>query len=460
VLVVAFAVTTAPWLVRQRLVHGVATMSDNSAAVLYAVSSPVHRTWSAAVDREADAAGVPPDVRSRHAYFEAAFRKNLRERPSVFVSNARTSLRLAMEGLGRVPWTARAACALALVLLGLRRARRLTTAAAAWAVSYAGLVVVIMALPGRLFVWLGVAGLCILPLASRSTLASIPAVAFATTLLGLAISGLGGELRMVMTAQWLLPLGATAAGLAVLAAVGRGLGMPSTTPPGAMDPPPRLVTQLAVSLRVLSWAALACVAATGIYLAARTARPASRSSPGVPLLADETRLLELAMHTRPGLFRGNERDPSRAAHRPDAGEALSAAPGRILVVRAFIGRHRYVLPAGLVVSHWARMFADRDYDRTFFYMDGRLADGTTGPSLGITDGRLPQPAAGRPLLIAGRLNVDTRFPYEELLLEVIAAVPTGADGRPQWDRAVIARNPEHLGRLISLRGAPPGPPHP
>src|SRR5262249_32841005 len=52
VFVVGLALALTPWLVRQRLVCGITTISDNTADALYAATSPRYKVWTSDIYRE------------------------------------------------------------------------------------------------------------------------------------------------------------------------------------------------------------------------------------------------------------------------------------------------------------------------------------------------------------------------------------------------------------------------
>ena len=80
---IGIVLTMSPWLVRQRLVHGVWAVSTNLAEALYGATSPKYKTWKYTVRAEADRDGVEPTVGARYEYFIAESLKNI-QRYSAF----------------------------------------------------------------------------------------------------------------------------------------------------------------------------------------------------------------------------------------------------------------------------------------------------------------------------------------------------------------------------------------
>ena len=75
------AVCIGPWVVRQHWVHGIWSISDNSASGLFAASTPEYGVWSPEVEALADKAALPYTVKVRYDFFQRGFRENLAKHP-------------------------------------------------------------------------------------------------------------------------------------------------------------------------------------------------------------------------------------------------------------------------------------------------------------------------------------------------------------------------------------------
>lgn len=69
-----------PWLVRQRVLYGISTISDNTAEMLYSASSKKYLTWSAEASSEPSALGFNT-FQERNAYFTGRFKENVKADP-------------------------------------------------------------------------------------------------------------------------------------------------------------------------------------------------------------------------------------------------------------------------------------------------------------------------------------------------------------------------------------------
>jgi hypothetical protein len=76
--------TLSPWLIRQRLVHGVWSVSTNLGEALYGATSPKYKTWTSLTRADADRAGVEPTAGARYKYFIVESLKNIRRDPAFY----------------------------------------------------------------------------------------------------------------------------------------------------------------------------------------------------------------------------------------------------------------------------------------------------------------------------------------------------------------------------------------
>jgi Dolichyl-phosphate-mannose-protein mannosyltransferase len=85
------ALAISPWLLRQRVTHGVWAFSSNMSEAFYAATSPKYRVWTPAVRADADRDGVPPAVGARYRYFMDRSFENLRMNPGFYAGQVSRS---------------------------------------------------------------------------------------------------------------------------------------------------------------------------------------------------------------------------------------------------------------------------------------------------------------------------------------------------------------------------------
>lgn len=90
-LVLGVALALGPWMARQRMVHGIWTLSENTAEVMFAASSPKFGVWVSAVS------SLPPPgtIAERVRFYNEEVRKNLAEHPGFYAANALSHARKA-----------------------------------------------------------------------------------------------------------------------------------------------------------------------------------------------------------------------------------------------------------------------------------------------------------------------------------------------------------------------------
>jgi 4-amino-4-deoxy-L-arabinose transferase-like glycosyltransferase len=90
-LCIGIVLAVSPWLVRQRLVHGVWSISTNLGEALYSATSPKYKTWTSLVRADADRAGVKPTTGARYQYFIAESVKNIQRDPAFYAGQVARS---------------------------------------------------------------------------------------------------------------------------------------------------------------------------------------------------------------------------------------------------------------------------------------------------------------------------------------------------------------------------------
>ncbi|HZU99834.1 MAG TPA: hypothetical protein VFF73_24185, partial [Planctomycetota bacterium] len=118
-----------PWMLRQRIVHGIWTISHNTAEIWYAATSPDWGTWRPAVDELAPSNLA---LRERVAFYMEAASRNIHEHPLWFARHVAEQFGLASRVTQPSSWVLVFACAWAAVrALGSVSPRRAPTVLAA-----------------------------------------------------------------------------------------------------------------------------------------------------------------------------------------------------------------------------------------------------------------------------------------------------------------------------------------
>jgi len=318
------ALPVGAWVARQQIVHGIPSLSGNTAEVLFAATSPGLGTWTSAVRDLAP----PGATRGEHyAFFQEGVRRNLREHPSFYARNA-LHYTLVAARRGAAPRLALVLVPLLVAAACLRRgARRGATVALVVALAAAALtptallrVAQALALAAPLAVLLRREPLGLVACVQLASFASMGLTAIAYP-------------RVAYGCAWM-----SAACLAQLAAGALGPAAPADriATPGRIDVPARLARALAFAAAAVL--ALGALVVTARNLGAPPAKPSPVVAPDVAqawlarALADDA-LAPLRPHA-------DALRAQRAATFPDAAMRLGAYEDR---------------------SAWSPLFAARPY---------------------------------------------------------------------------------------------------
>lgn len=445
------ALPLGAWIVRQKAVHDLTTISDNGAAALYAVASPRYGTWSPALDREAQEAGVPKDIRSRYDWYTRRFHEELAADPWVYVRNVVASGAAAVHGLGAASSPTRAAIVVLLVGLWLVRLRRIVASgwrAALWTAGVAACGWLVVGISGLAGVACALSGLLVASAGRRDRTPLLLVAGQVGTIASVALSGLGQEHRLLLMAAWVQPLGWAAVAVYATSALARWLG----DAPSASAPAPAVSSWTPRGQRALGRALLVFALASLAFLSYRNYVAPKPLLPPLPRLdvPTATRLVDRLAELRPDLIRADERRPDGwYVHTATVTEQLQHH-GELAVASARLSRHRYPIEAATRVTHWSRMFDVRPYDRVFCYAETALAAGHRGPGCMVFVAPVP-PADRRDVVVVGRIDVDPAFVIEECYFEVLAWAPLDARGEVDMSALQVAAEPLHVTAVDALR---------
>ena len=427
----AFALGTvlclAPWVIRERAVHGIWAISCNSSSALFAASTPEFGVWMAGVEDLAQKAGVPYKVKARYDFFQARFRENLQKYPGFYASNVVKSLGGAARECTNVSPALHGAALGALGIFCLLAWRR---GGARWLPA-------IVAAIGLLRVddsW--AAGFAIVGAAFMLWWRPFPGAVIVVThfggLLGSALFGNPDLQRVRLLIDW-VEAGWTLAGLFLVASVALALllrvplktmlGLPAGAARDSDDEPP------APWLRGLGWA-------FATFLVISTARLVVLNAFTTPAPRPQLRLT----------------DAERAAYLQEfamrfpawqrlADPALMTAPRgwkrRAFVEFGTIEPEVYRFPAGVGFSRWGDHFQPRPYSHTSGIF--RAAQPPfAGPAWMEFAGEIPDPIRKTTCLLIGLTKVRPAVAiYLENSIEAVAIIPA-PDFKPDFARALVA----------------------
>ncbi len=404
VFVAAFALTLAPWLGRQWVRYGILTLSENSAEMLFAATSPRYGAWMPEVSA-LPPPGIP--ISQRVAFYNEGTRRNLRVHAWWYVGHVLTGLGAIAWNLGPDRWLLWGAFAFG---LGARVGRGAWTPRVIAGLGALGALILACPAEWSAASWPGGLALALW----RGEPIALLAGMLGSTMLLTAMVPVPGDLRFATPIEWLAM------------AYAAWLVWTATAPPRPGEDPPGEIRRHWP--RVVLGAALILVALEGIGFAVALSRhrsPAARPDVDV---RTSGRVLAAAI------------EGSGAYERIRSG--LEVRRGTLLADRTI---H---VPAGRGLRHWSPLVAPRPYAYVVLQVRG-LAQGYV-----VFPGALPALPHGTQVFVVGlpgRRGPDAVF-------EAVAIA--WSDPREGWSvaRPTGATAALHARELLASAGPDPAPP--
>ncbi len=369
------ALSVVPWLVRQKLVYGIWTLSENTAEAWFGATSPDYGTWSSTVGGLAGSRNVTERV----AFYMEGASRNLHEHLGWYVRHVIEQLGITLRFTGLPAWAIVVSCAwyVAVALASPERAGERRGLAV-----LAALVMVALVLAPEPPLYIAMLGGLGLSIARRRPIALLAGL-FVPTLVSVAMIAMAFERRLTHSVEWISAAFASAVVFETLAWV-EGVDPrrePRIGDDGTWGRTGRalgVVAGLTVVLAVVGFARILA-----------TPRPPRRTA----IVSAEpwvSRALDAGTRERLGPL-ASRLVARRARLRP--GFAISLAAGERIV-------------------HWSPMFEPRTYAFTVFETEPELPE-----TYAVWPGAPPEGTAGRELIVVG---VPTPRPLCGGTLEVLA----------------------------------------
>jgi hypothetical protein len=436
-------------MVRNYYVVGIFTISDNTASILYAATSPNYGTWTSAVEEEANRLGIH-NLKDRYRFYMDKARANLAEHADLYVSRVFAQTKLVMRDVLSSPF----ADYLFMFVAGT------IVLQAGWSIYQA--------------TWLGAGGLrqvlyiaVIIPLASvllfppvsrfswiyllallpvirsiiRNDAVIMHANLFFFSVLG--VSGFGEYgVRFNLLFDFILA-GMVFAGLSMI--VG---GLARIIMNASADEFSRADESLGRGLhRALSLGVLSIIA-MGVAGIPDKRIPELKPFPMSSGVASQA--VEQAIASLPDSLQRRIRDKYQTQGEP-IGEGET---GRVIVVSGrLLGPATYA-PANAAALCQFDCFKPRDYPRTILMPAGWQSNGKWRSGSMIFAGTLPNDFINRPMVVVG---IDRGYDSGNFSanMDAVAVFPWNENGKDiDWSAGKLCNEPHHLRMIDSLLPAP------
>jgi len=434
------AVTWAPWLVRQQIVHGIPNLASSGAVLMYATAAPEHGgRFTESSAGEWHKQNIPDSEGAKYKYYMDKFKEAVKAAPLEYVGAVARGMEhfaayFTFQGPSRVgsvvmllalggaffmvrhpPWAVLPA--LLVVVAGCYFLQGVT-AFPLWAISC--IVLLICAPPEKRYLWALVA-------------VTFPFVA----LLGGVTGGNFGR-RMWTCCSWSVILLLTAAGIWAMRRLTRRLikwrrpeslagADGNSCLPGPRANQFAIRFSVVLSCLLVAHAVLGSIVATTLWMVHR----------------------DVARVDLPGAIR------DEATRRVTAKMGLPAPHHAICVGVMQFGEYTCELKGWEDANHWSRSFAVRPYSRTvaFGMMIDEINSSPMACQMRFPTADLPR---GVPLMVLGVENrdPDAAFNHDTVLTEVLGFVPIQREGSTitvNWDQLVWMPPSEEAINILGLK---------
>lgn len=450
---VAFVAGTAlclgPWIVRQKFVWGIWSLSDNTASGLFAASTPQFGAWTEEVETLPVKAGVPSNVKEPYEFFQRGFRENLQKYPGFFWQNTLRGLLPAAVGGNILTPALTQAALVAFVIVALFAWRRRNWEGLIVAGLASLLLAVAQATQSSWVILLGV----VFSLWRSPLPAAILLVSFLSAILGSALFGNPALSRMRYLIDWMAAAWVYLAALEaarLIANISVGVSWRDWLPRRSME---LVELKAPLPLRWLGWAvAIFFVISAGRLLTLAFLLPPSSTEAKTLTEPERERLLAaLAPQIPEGEILA--RIPrSRPAEERDR---------RLFVRPVWLGNFRYFLRANEDPRHRAGMFDPRPYDRSIVPAFAAPLPFCTYPYMLIFPGELPPGLLGQRCLVVGFARMAPAHELDRFTtIETLAILPGGSVTPEALQRAILAppvTETRDLLRVLRAKNEAPSP---
>lgn len=453
------AVILTPWLMRQKAVHDIYAISDNSADSFYAATSASFGIWSSKVDRETAKAGVK-GIKERYHYHKKEGLRNLKNHPEIFTGNI---IKLYIQYINYLNIRKGIYHLLCLAYIGLlflfvyplltKKKEILLTI-----VIMVFFALIINDIPIKTYTLITVSGALLLVLFSRKKHSIVLINIMVFTSIVIAMTGIPLLMsRLMILTQWMFYIFYFSAltfmyrivsdtlvfqGTKITSVKAIRFDYNNTIPDG--DPVEKNIIVLA---KICFLSALIFFIISGVkllYLNYDHALINYQKMGDLPFREKQVALKKINALYK-GAVNEDELLNKNASDEMEGKVFENTNHGKILIQRDRLSNYLYYLKRDDRIRHWSRLFYLRKYERTIVR--------TEKDYFILFPGKIPIDFIGKDIVFAGRLNIDTNQMYEgRTIVECIALIPLCMnDNKPDFKNMIIAKNTHHRYLLNELK---------
>ena len=442
----------APWLIRQKMVHGIYAISENTAESFYAATSPKYNTWSELVDKETKEKGIT-NLKDRYMYYQKAGMGNLKKYPFFYIKNFSRVFFKYINGLNIKERVFNSILTLFIFMLFInhffnihkKKEKILLTCL------FTAVLIVQHLLPAPFGYIITLSGIILSFIAITNRYSIILATGLIFTGVGFAMVGGGPQQRIFLLINWSFQLFYFFTlffifQIMVYKVILRKKELSLNDimcfeifPYGSQSDIEQLFQKVLKAIAVVVMIFFIASAAKLIYLNYFKQFSIKTDTRNISIsFQQKQEILEQINRMAPGTFRTNELNNKNAFAAALDFNKHAQNNGKILVKKSKVGKYTYYVPEDKRIPHWSRLFHYRPYDRTILYIK----------SIGyfLFPGQLAKDFIKKDIVFVGRENVDSRHIYQgRIIVEGIAMIPVDPEtNHMQTDNILIAKNIAHI----------------
>lgn len=442
----------APWLIRQKMVHGIYAISENTAESFYAATSPKYKTWSGLVDKETKEKGIT-NLKDRYMYYQKAGMGNLKKYPFFYIKNFSRVFFKYINGLNIKERVFNSILTLFIFMLFInhffnihkKKEKILLTCL------FTAVLIVQHLLPAPFGYIITLSGIILSFIAITNRYSIILATGLIFTGVGFAMVGGGPQQRIFLLINWSFQLFYFFTlffifQIMVYKIILRKKELSFNDimcfeifPYGSQSDIEQLFQKVLKAIAVVVMIFFIASAAKLIYLNYFKQFSIKTDTRNISIsFQQKQEILEQINRMAPGTFRTNELNNKNAFAAALDFNKHAQNNGKILVKKSQVGKYTYYVPENKRIPHWSRLFHYRPYDRTILYIK----------SIGyfLFPGQLAKDFIKKDIVFVGRENVDSRHIYQgRIIVEGIAMIPVDPEtNHIQTDNILIAKNIAHI----------------
>ena len=442
----------APWLIRQKMVHGIYAISENTAESFYAATSPKYKTWSGLVDKETKEKGIT-NLKDRYMYYQKAGMGNLKKYPFFYIKNFSRVFFKYINGLNIKERVFNSILTLFIFMLFInhffnihkKKEKILLTCL------FTAVLIVQHLLPAPFGYIITLSGIILSFIAITNRYSIILATGLIFTGVGFAMVGGGPQQRIFLLINWSFQLFYFFTlffifQIMVYKIILRKKELSFNDimcfeifPYGSQSDIEQLFQKVLKAIAVVVMIFFIASAAKLIYLNYFKQFSIKTDTRNISIsFQQKQEILEQINRMAPGTFRTNELNNKNAFAAALDFNKHAQNNGKILVKKSKVGKYTYYVPENKRIPHWSRLFHYRPYDRTILYIK----------SIGyfLFPGQLAKDFIKKDIVFVGRENVDSRHIYQgRIIVEGIAMIPVDPEtNHIQTDNILIAKNIAHI----------------